>query len=224
MATSKYKGKVLASPVGELHWVFISGKGKENYNRDGYEYAATVYLKGEPAFKFIKQIEELLDEGPAGMELRSLGYKALVEGKRKDGTTGLLQIQPADAPNGHDFFAFTYKTKVTLPDGKAKIIKVVDSRRKEVKLAEPIGNGSVGCLSGTVKRWDNARGSECGVALYLNAVQLVKYIPYSGSTGFDEQEDGYVYEASADDAGFTENPEEADTTYEKPNKDKSFKL
>ena len=152
------KFEAVVTPLGELQWLFITGMGKENYNRDGYEYTADVILEGKDAEAFKTQITDYFHtEFGAKANPKSLGFK-----DEEDGTT-----------------RFSFKTQTTKKDGSARKITVGDSKGKKMDLGDrKISNGSTGVIHGALGTYVN--GQSKGVSLYLNKVQLLDFIPYEG--------------------------------------------
>lgn len=213
----------LVSPVGSLQYVHISGQGKQNYNEDGYEYVATIYLdKSKPEVKaFMEQIDEIRSGCPKDKTMQAEGYKTVYadeEGKLFVETdnkkfdkelhkeTGLISVQ--------------YKTKTTFTDGKTKKIAVYNAKGKKVELGERrIGNGTTGALSGASEVYVN--GKKTGVSIYLSSVQVVKFVEYVDDGGFAEQEgdfDGFDDEGDFETKPASEDKpvEEAKTEKVKP--------
>lgn len=180
---AKLPKQPITTPKGELRWVFITGEGRPNLNGENQYQAVLVLPDGDPrAEELIEQIETFWEENKpkkAG-EPKSLGYRTNDSGE----------------------IEFSFKTSTTFPDGSKKKIKVYDSKAKEVDKELKIGNGSIGRISGTMAIYDN--GPNKGVTLYLNAIQLLKYIPYDGAgAAFEPDEEG---EFSADDTPFEAEP------------------
>ncbi len=86
----KSKGTVMATPSGELHWAFVNGKGKLNYDEDGYDYCVDIHLRGEDALDFISRLEHELGEVTKGFKIKSMGFRPLVEEEQEDGITKLV--------------------------------------------------------------------------------------------------------------------------------------
>lgn len=201
----------VVTPVGELHYVHISGQGKQNYNEDGYNYVATIHIPKKEAQPLIDKIEEILGEVKKGEVLKSKGFRELL--KDEDGVyypTSNTTDRDADAePTG--IIAFVFSTSTTFADGKTKKISVYNSANPPTKInlgEAKIGNGSKGAISGKLKRY--VSGKSVGVSLFLNAVQLVEFIEYSEDAGFEAQEDGYVgnQESFAGNSETDEKPKE----------------
>ena len=163
--------EAVVTPLGEFEWVFITGMGKENFNKDGYEYTTDVILEGELAEQFKADILAYFhDEFGARAKPKTTGFKDEDDGRTR----------------------FTFKTKTTKRDGTARKIVVGDSRGKPMDLGDrKISNGSTGVVHGALGTYEN--GSNKGVSLFLNKVQLLDFIPYEGDTAMDElgAEGGY---------------------------------
>ena len=171
----------IVTPIGYLAWVFITGNGKKDLNGNDRFVASVKYKKGSKEFKAIsEQIDTFWKENkPKGKtRAKSNGIK---EEFNKDGeATG--------------FFLVNFWTGTVYPDGSDKVIKTYNSKGAEVALgARKIGNDSRGAISGAMDIYAN--GPNVGVTLYLNAVQLTKFVEYDGGAGFsavEDDEDGWT--------------------------------
>ena len=212
----------ITSPKGLLYHVNISGQGKQNYNEDGYDYTATVYAeKDDPdTIALVAKIDDLIGVVPKGKTLKSTGYRPLF--KTEDGS---YFVETANRKAGEtdtetSMLAFAFKTNTTFADGKQAKINVFNAAKGKVSLGDKkIGNGSVGRISGKMKR--NESGKDISVSLYLSGVQLVKFTEYVDDGGFeaDNEEGGFM--GVDDDGGFpadtsTDNADAADATAAKP--------
>lgn len=175
MADEKTK---IISPKGELLYVNISGTGKLDYDGKFYEYVASVKLDKKKAKEFYKEICKFFNKNkPSWFKDDEPSNKIMR--KQDDGD-----------------YLFQFKTKAEFEDAKGNTrptrIGIANSKGKEVKLPEEeaIGNGSIGKISGTMTIHSDKRGGTAGVSLWLNNVQLLKYIKYVADMGFDEEEDG----------------------------------
>ena len=212
----------VVTPVGELHWVNISGQGKQNYNKDGYEYVATLYLKGAEADELKKKIDAVIAKPPAGCELKSKGYKELLEDKEgnlhypnkndkvviKNAAGEKEDITKQCKASGT--WAFVFRTGVAFQDGKRKIVNVFNCAKppQKVNMGEKkIGNGTKGAISGRMRMYE--RGSEYGVSLFLHAVQIVSLKDFDGGAGFGEQEGDFY---GVDDGAGFEAPQDGEQT------------
>lgn len=199
-----------ALPKGELAWVFVTGDGRENYNRDGYVYTASIIWDEETGNKVIKQITEF--------------YKSVkVEKKSQQGTLGFtfgVRIGDNDetfvksddiAEMESDDTDFEKTGRVQMQfqtnrefNGKRTVVPIYNSKAKRVDLPEgtSIGNGSMGSLQVTIMHGTNERKQF--LSRYLNGVQVTKLVEYTGANDFeaeDDDDDGWTGE---EDSGFTD--------------------
>ena len=179
----------MVTPVGELVWVFITDQGKKDLNGND-RFVATVNLhKDSDEFKEVKaQIDEFWKENkPKGAKLKSNGIKIVqekVEGEVDDEGEQLYRDT--------DMMSINFWTGITFPNGKPKVVKIHNAKGSEVSLGDKkIGNGSRGAISGAMGIYDQGPASR-GVTLYLNAIQLKKFVEFTGGdAGFsDNSEDG----------------------------------
>lgn len=195
------------SPKGELSWVNISGEGKANMN-GAMQYVATLIIdpkNNEEHKAYIDQIDEFwADNKPTFMgakrKPKSLGYYFCdplrdAEGQPIKDDEDKVKYDPEGR------VAVQYKTATTFPDGSTKLVRVFNAKASEVALGKKkIGNGSIGFVSGAMDIYvvKDGKGKEmdAGVTLYLDAIQLTKFVEYSADAGFDavEDEDGWTGE------------------------------
>lgn len=169
----------MVTPKGELAWVFITGTGKKDLN-DNDRFVASVKYKVDSAEH--KKVEAILSEfweenKPKGRKQKSNGLRL----EEKDGKeTGYVLL--------------SFWTGLTFPDGKAKVIKTYNAKGAEVALGnKKIGNGSIGSISGAMAIYDSGPAA-CGITLYLNAIQLTKFVEFKQDAGFEATEDGWTGE------------------------------
>ncbi len=208
----------LVSPVGKLTYAHISGQGKLNYNEDGYEYTATVYLdkRAQSTKDFIKILDDLADQLPSDKTEQTRGYKDVFEDE-----DGKLFVHTKQKQGGKptDLISVQFKTNTTFADGKAKKIAVYNAKGKKVELGDRrIGNGSLGALSGAAQQY--TRGKNCGISVYLNSIQITKFIEYTDDGGFEEQDGDFDgFDADSEFQNASDSPEqEASTEAAKPAK------
>lgn len=197
---------------GELWFVNIAGQGKKNYNEDGFEYTATLRVpKDSDTAKDLKaKIDAYYAENNGGnkkLDCRSLGYRPVMEktGEDKDGDPIYKETNLLD-------FQFKTKTVFTDKEGKeqTKVIGVFNASAEKVSLkGKKVGNGSIGAISGTASYYSDGK-KEDGVSLYLNNIQLFKFIEYTDNGGFTKAEGEFsgVAEEENDFVGEKEEPEE----------------
>lgn len=200
MAAEKLK---IVSPRGELHWVNISGQGKENYNQDGYDYTASLRVKiGSPEdVELKKQIDDYYDthKNPK-LDTRSLGYRDVL----KD--TGEVEVDEKGKEKkiyeATGFRDYVFKTKTTFTDAKTgetvtKKVGVFNSKAQKVSLGnKKVGNGTIGAISGQAAYYTDGK-KEDGVSLFLNNIQIFKFEEYQDNGGFGED--------ASDEGGWTGN-------------------
>lgn len=183
----------IVTPVGELHYVNISGQGKQNYNEDGYNYVATLYLDEETSEPLREKIDEIIGEIPKGKNLKSRGYRELL-GDDEGIYTPTANTKERDAnAKRTGIYAFSFATATTFSDGKVKKISVYNSANPPSRINlgdKKIGNGSKGAISGRLQRYE--KGKDIGISLFLNAVQLKDFKEYVDDAGFVAQEGGFI--------------------------------
>lgn len=167
--------QAVTSPIGDLEWIFITGKGKKDPKGNDRFVASLVLPSDSDACKSFKNdLEEFWDTyKPAkAKNAKSLGYRELED---EDGN-----------PTGRT--SFNFWTGISFPDGQDKVVKVFNAKGAEVSLgSKKIGNGSRGRIKGAMAIYDV--DANRGVTLYLNGIQLTKFIPFEGGVNFDAVED-----------------------------------
>jgi hypothetical protein len=183
---SKAKPVQFVSPKGELEWVTIEGEGKPNLN-GVMKYSANLRFKSDDPklLEFKKTIDAFWAENkpPKYNKMSTCGiteeYKRDEDGEKTDELSGYSLI--------------SFKTNVTIrkKDGteEKKVVKVFDSKANPVNLrGKSIGNGSIGYISGAMDVYE--KKPNAGVSLYLNGVQLTKFVEYAGSLKLATPEEG----------------------------------
>lgn len=197
----------ITSPKGELRYVVVNGEGKLDYDGKYREYTASIVLPKKEGKKFLKEITDYFNENKSSKcpfdEPQNKVMRKTEEGD----------------------FMFSFKTKCefTNKDGEVKKTKVQITNGKNVPQELPdgvgIGNGSLGRITGMMDMHGNTDKSEKknteGVSLWLNAIQISKFIKYVPDNGFDEDEEAEF--ESFGDPDFSESAEDA------PKKDKKKK-
>lgn len=218
MATEKTK-----SPKGELVWVTITGEGKENLNGK-MQYKADMILDpaNEPAHQaYLDSLKAFWDENKPKnhkKKPKSLGWylnDPVVDDEGNPVLDDEGEKQYVEIKDGGKV-RLSFKTATTFPDGKAKVVKVYNSKAKRVDLGEiMIGNGSIGYISGAVGTYNvmdptGKKIIDAGVTLYLDAIQLLKLVKYEGADpGFeaadeDELDEGEGFTGVGEDEDFEE--------------------
>lgn len=178
------------TPIGELVWVFINGEGREDL-QGNKRYSAALRLKDDsPELAEVKATiaKYWNDNHPAKVD------KANSTGVRQelDKSTG------KDVPTGYTLVNFW--TGVEYPDGSTKNIVVKNAKNQEVALGKQmIGNGSKGRISGVMNVYYTEKTKLAGVALYLDAIQLTKFVSYSADDGFEAVDDSDGWTGETDD-------------------------
>lgn len=200
--------KQVESPRGDLEWVLITGEGTASMS-GVMQYKASLVLEGAQAETFKALLDDYWEEEhPKGIKIaKSMGYYPHTE--RTD------EIDPdTDKPvykeTGKTLFVF--KTGVKFPDGKPKVVTIFNAKGAEVSIGDKkIGNGSRGRIKGaigiyTVLNPQTKKVIQGGVTLYLNAIQLSKFVEFKSGTNFDalEDEDGDGFEGVGDMGGIEE--------------------
>jgi hypothetical protein len=199
------------TPKGELAWVTITGEGKEDMSGN-MKYQATLILDpiNNPTDKaYIDSIDAFWEANrPKEKKVaKSKGYylnDPLLDenGERQYDEEDKLIMDPKGRVN------VVFKTGTTFKDGKQKKIRIFNSKNLVISLGDQsIGNGSIGHLSGAMGIYTNENKGkivDAGVSLYLDAIQLKKFVAYTGGdAGFeasdDDEDEGFT---GLDDAGF----------------------
>ncbi len=197
MADKKPIAKLLTSDFvpcseAEFRWMFIDQPGKKGPgDDDSHRLVASIYVKSDSdgCKALIGAIDQFWkDNKPKGAKkCKSAGYKpeiALKEGGDADNED---DYQPTG------FTAFNFWTGTHWPakgddEPVEHKIKVYNARGNEVQLGgKRIGNGSQGAVNACMGIYDRTDGK--GVTLYLNSIQITKFVEFTGSDGFDAVED-----------------------------------
>jgi ABC-type oligopeptide transport system substrate-binding subunit len=149
-------------------WAFLT-KSRESLS-GVKQYSITAEMSQEDAAPIIKEIEEVFKESGIKKQPKSMGYKTNEEGN----------------------IEFSAKTNAFFADGSANSVPIFDSKGKKVDLGDKLlGNGSEIRVKVTAATYE--AGANAGVTLYLNSVQILKFIEYEGMESFDAVEgDGFT--------------------------------
>lgn len=177
--------QVIDSPVGELEWVVIDGEGKPDL-QNVPKYQCDVVLEPEQAEPFVEMVKAFWEENkPKGAkDAKSLGiYPHTVKDEEASKEAG----ENVYKETGKTVVRF--KTNTTYQSGDPKVIKIFNAKGNEVSLhGKKIGNGSRGRVNGVMGIY-NINKATCGVTFYLNAIQLSKFVEFTGGASFDEIEE-----------------------------------
>lgn len=205
------KATPFKTPKGTINWCIISGDGKENMSGKMKYTADLVLATDSPEAKsLIGFIDDYWSDNkpgkwPKNRPAKSLGYRDEktpvldADGNKQYGDDGKVVAEPT----GNTVFSFS--TDTTYPSGDVKKISVFNAKGNKVDLGDKkIGNGSEGKVSGAIGTYEVTDGkgtiTDAGVTLYLNSVQLTKFVPFSGEEQWDadEDEDGWTGEGETD--------------------------
>ena len=172
------KAKPFLAGKGELVWVTITGEGKKDLNGN-FKYVASLRFKNDdPVLAGIKkEINDYWNENkPKGKKMKSNGIREEWD-KEKDAASGYSLVN--------------FWTGTSFQDGKSKTVDVYDSKGRKVNMGDRlIGNSSIGWISGAMAVY--TRPESAGITLYLNAIQLSKFVEYKGNVVLaEDEEDGF---------------------------------
>jgi len=173
----------------ELRWIFIDQPGKENMQGKLCLNASVYVNKDSKGLVKLKDaLAKFWDENkPSGApkKPKSIGITKV---KAKD-ESGEDILDSDDNQTYTDEVAINFWTGATWPDGKPHVIRIFSAKGNEISLgSKKIGNGSFGSVSFAAGIYDAGKGSQ-GITLYLNAIQITKFVEYTQEAGF-EAEDG----------------------------------
>lgn len=180
MADRKFINGV--TPEGLAQFAFLTKP--ETWEGKEMGYSITLRMNDEDTKEFVAMLNGVLD-------------KAKENGKkwRKEPFMGMHTDS-----DGHVVFKFKAKTTVITRGGEIikRTIPIVDGKCKPMKV-NSLGNGTVVRVAYSLSPyWVSSAVN--GIGLYLNAVQVIKYVPYTPKKkdsfyGFTVVEDGYDSEA-----------------------------
>jgi hypothetical protein len=171
--------KNFTSPKGTAGFTSLT-KADTKYDADGVYHTKLTF----PSMEAVDELVELMKEEALEELGKAKAAKVKFPEENEDGTV-TLKFKSKKAPK---FF-----------DGKGNPIKNVEDMN--------IGGGSVLKIKGAAKGYAN--GTNIGVTLYINSVQVIKYVEYGGA-GFDADDEAeYVAdEAPARSSKKREEPED----------------
>ncbi len=197
MAQAKMSFK---TPLLPLSWVSITGKGKAKKGKDqtsddpkDFNYTATVIYPDEASMKVDKAIFDKFwkDNKPSGIggQCYKMFKPEMVKvlddaGKPQEDEEG------ATIKKATGRWTLQAKTITHWPrDGKQNTVKVLRANGNPLNLGEKqIGNDSTGVIHGSVGI--NAYEGNEGLAFYLNAVQLKKFVEFTGADDVESDDLG----------------------------------
>ena len=166
----------ITTPKGELKWATVTGAGKKDLQgRD--IFSVDIEMPTERAQPVVDAINELWesDKPKGAKDPKSTGYRVA-----EDGQT----------------VKFTFKTSAVYPSGDPKEVVIYDAKAQRTKVADKIGNGSVGRVAGMASIYDAGVAAR-GVTLYLDSLQLIKLVKYEEAASFDVEEGDNVFTSDA---------------------------
>ncbi len=156
----------ITSPVGNFKWSFVT-RSRENLSGI-QQYSITLELTPVEAKPLLDEIEAIWNESGIKKQMKSAGYKTNEE-------TGNIE--------------FNFKTNATFADGTKNSVGIFDSKGKKTNLGDKLlGNGSKGRVKGVASTYES--GANAGVTLYLNAIQITKFVEYEGGDSFEALKEG----------------------------------
>ena len=208
MAAKKEKKQyeTFTSPKGTAVWPHLNAPDTQ-YKDEG-EYHVKLAL--DPAKD--PKVQPFLDELQARFDTYVDEVKAEVGAakakKLKFNEPFTAELDDEGEETGKVLVKFKMKAQYKAKDGTTKTNKprFFDARGNPVANPATIGNGSILRISYGIAGYSTPQGT--GISLYLNAVQIVELVEYTGtggsaqSYGFEAEEDGY--QSPAADAGFPE--------------------
>ena len=190
------KTKVQIGPA-TLAWTVVAGQGLQNYNKDGFNYAATAIVDGGLAQTIATQLKELLAEvNPKGdLQMDSVPFRLLTAEKNDKGELAYkldkLAEPSFDNLKADEKYGFRLQqSTINVFTKQKQVIKLYDAKGVEFELSDGqgIGNGSTGIVYGTAVGW--GRGRKCGVSLYLDGVQIIDIVEFNTTKHDVKQTDG----------------------------------
>lgn len=163
MSNKKVYEEIQNEEIGEFKFAVITGKGFKAHKRNDYNsYKVTLAISKSEAKRIKNKVLEFWEENrPKGSPNKPENLDSLVYYNKN---TKLWTISPA--------------SRVSFDDRDVKIgIVDCDGEKLDPEVFGKIGEGSTGYVSMNMTTYDE------GVSLFLNAVQLIDFVPYSGGSG-----------------------------------------
>lgn len=182
----KKRGNV--TPKGALNWIYI-----KKTRPDTDEYSVSINLTAKEAKELVAQHEATLKaNGLAGPKVVKLKLKQATDIKRNESGKGLKDEDgnyiKIDIPNTYQF---TFKQYATAKDGTPRRVTVVDAKGRPIPhdKVPNIDKGTIGKVSFSICVYESKMKS--GIALYLDAIQIIELKEFTGDgLGFGVEE-GY---------------------------------
>jgi hypothetical protein len=171
----------VVTPNGALKYCTITGQGRPKLKAKGkFVYQASVIVTKDQAKEFKKIVDEFFQEN------KPSGYK-------KDTPANKI-IRDIEGDKKNKLITFSTNTVFEVDGEEQKTkIKIKNSKNQERELPEgvSIGDGSKGAISGKLAIYGDS--DDAGVSMFLNAVQITKFVEYKSDDGFEavDDDDGF---------------------------------
>ena len=177
------KGIRIVSPRGEALWCKVKEPDYQ-FNAKGILSTKLVCDPNDATVQaFIEKLEELRDVAyDETVETMGVKAKGII---KKD-----VYEEHLDA-DGEYTGLIEFKFAMKDVDDKEKWIRVVDSKRNEIKDIPLVGNGSIIKCSAYANPYYMASSKTVGISLIWEQMQLINLVSYGGTDDFND-EDGYV--------------------------------
>jgi len=164
----------IATEENEFLFVTITGKGVDNFEEDGKLYKAVQKIDKKDAKVFRQKVLEFWQANKdAEMPEEPKNFKNITW-ENANGDT-CISAETAVSFTDKDTDEVT-PVRVGLVDGDLNKLDPDEFK---------IGKGSVGSVSIRLKCYESGKGKNLsgGVSMFLTAIQLIEYVPYSGGDG-----------------------------------------
>lgn len=205
------------TPKGECYYAFL--RTPEVYEGNEIGYSIQIKMSEKDAAEFEDMLLNALEGAKDSFELKA--------GKKWSSEPSIGKHVLKD---GSVVFKFKARTEVKSKTGEVKkrTILVVDAFNNPIK-ADDLGNGSIIRIAYAASPyWMNNNVN--GMALYLRGVQVLKYVPFGGTTaaglgftvdttGYNSKEDAYEED---DDLRLLDEEDDADKDMRLLNEEEEF--
>ena len=190
------------SPRANLMYAFLSGEGRDYKGNGKFEFSVkAVFPAGAETDAFQARLDQIAADGLAAINVQ-------LHEKLKPPKKALnFDLYERDAESGALIVKFKAPTKVTsrkTGEVYPNRIRFFDAQGNMVENALNIGNGTQAKVIFQTFNWVSPIG--CGVRLEPKAIQVLKYVEFTGFTAKTasdfgiEAEDGYTFEAGEDNS------------------------
>lgn len=216
---TKEKKPTYTTPKGELLFAHIVevDYGTEDYPCEEGRYCCTLVLPKKDAKVLLARLE---DEIASAKEFAEEAFEELKPAtKKKFGEMRFNEIcedeyDEDENPTGRVKLRFRTSAFLKKKDGTKvkRKVPIFDTLAQPVKLTEELGNGSIAKIAFTTAPYFVDGTGVGGLALYLNAIQLLKLVTYGERSAEDygfEAEDNDEYGFTADDVSPSNDTDDA---------------